>query len=105
MMALNIKSSARTNQPAEGIECSGATPDICGDRRTHDAELWKWTKSEYETGPKHYIDGISQPQNAHRDCSIAGTAKDGVDHEKHHDRDVAREHNCGKSPALGHYLR
>ena len=104
MMAFNFKSLG-TDQPAECIERSGAAANVCGDGRTHDAELRKWTKTEYEAWTEHDVNGICQKLNTRRDRGITRAAKDGVDHKQHHDRDVAREHDCGKSPALRHHLR
>src|SRR5688500_19172186 len=105
MMTSNINAATATDHAAESKKGSRTTPDIRSARSTHDPELWKWTKTEYEARTEHDADGIGEPQNAHRDGSIARATKDGVDHEEHHDCYVAGEHDCSESPAFRHYLR
>src|SRR5215213_8548106 len=93
MTALDIKTPAVTNKLADCEDCTSASANGRRDRGANDAELRKRTKSEDQTGAEQDVDPVREPQRAHRDRSIAGATKDRVDHEEHHDADVAGEHH------------
>src|SRR5262245_8863517 len=96
MTSLDIETSAGTNELGESEQRARASADIRRDRSADDAELWERSKAEDQTRSKCNVDPISEPQRAHRNRRITRAAKDGVDHEEHHDRDVSGQHHSGK---------
>src|SRR6185369_16787137 len=66
--------TAAAHEPAQREQRPYATTDVRGDRRSLHAERGKRTQPEDEAWPERNVDCVRQPENAHRDRRVAGTA-------------------------------
>ena len=81
-------------EPADRVERPRAAPDRRGHRRPGDAELRKGPEAEDEAGSEHDVDRVRQPEDAHRDRGVSGSAKDRVDDEEDDDGRLAAQHHA-----------
>ena len=63
------------------------------------AELRKRADAEDQERPEHDVDGVGEPEHAHRDGRVAGAAKHGVDEKQQDDVDARAEHDARERAA------
>src|SRR5215216_6959639 len=100
MVALDFESSTGPKELDDCEDCPRASANRRRDRSADDAELRERSESEDQTRSEKDIDPVGKPQRAHCDRSVARATKDRVDHEKHHDAEVASEHYSRKRGAM-----
>jgi hypothetical protein len=69
-------------------------PIVVADGRAGDAELGERPDAEHEARPEHDVDGVGEPEHAHRDRRVARAAEQRVDDEQHDDHRLAAEHDA-----------
>ena len=102
VMQSHPHAAVMTGEMPELVEHTNAAADVgryCGARHAH---LRKRSPAENEERTQHDVQCIRQPQRAHREHCIAGTAKDGVDEEDEEHRRVAAEHDAREVRAERH---
>ena len=89
------------NQSSEGEDDAGSSADGGGDGRAGDAKAWERTEPENETRSEENVDGVREPEHAHRDGRVASASKHGVYDEQHQHGAAAAEHDARVAGSYG----
>src|SRR5258706_4414265 len=100
MFTKNTKPAARAHKLHDLVHDAAATADRCRHGGPGYAESWKRPETEYEARSQHHVEEVREPQHPHRDSGIAGAPENRVNEIKHHDDEIAAQHDAGVAGAV-----
>jgi len=100
-----VNALGAAQQAIELVENADAAADKGGGGGAGDAEAWEGAQAEDEAGVENEIDDVGNPEQAHGDGGVAGTAEDGVVEKEHENGATATERDARVAGTGGHDLR